>query len=74
MQMKDLFALFLVVVFFCLGKKATVTTKNGWLEDYSFLLGWLPGRCELLVSGRVAETLRYEKDELCGKFRFRNFC
>ena len=42
---------------FCVGKKATVTTKNGWLEDYSFLLGWLPGRCERLVSGEGSWNL-----------------
>ena len=29
------------------------TPENGWLEDDPFLLGWLPGRCELLVSVRV---------------------
>ena len=27
--------------------------KTGWLEDDRFLLGWLPDRCELLVSQRV---------------------
>ena len=30
-----------------------IAPENGWLEDYSFLSGWLPGRCELLVSGSV---------------------
>ena len=30
--------------------------ENGWLVQIIFLLGWLPGRCELLVSGSVPET------------------
>ena len=33
--------------------KRNVAPENGWLEDDRFLLGWLPGRCELLVSRRV---------------------
>ena len=33
--------------------KTNVAPENGWLEDDPFLLGWFPGRCELLVSRRV---------------------
>ena len=33
--------------------KSNVAPENGWLEDDRFLLGWLPGRCELLVSRSV---------------------
>jgi len=33
--------------------KRNVASENGWLEDDRFLLGWLPGRCELLVSRSV---------------------
>ena len=30
-----------------------IASENGWLEDDPFLLGWLSGRCELLVLGGV---------------------
>ena len=33
--------------------ESNIAPENGWLEDEILLLGRLPGRCELLVSGRV---------------------
>ena len=34
------------------GITTNIAPRNGWLKD-TFLLGWLPGRCELLVSGSL---------------------
>ena len=32
--------------------QTNIAPENGWLEEDCILFGWLPGRCELLVSGR----------------------
>ena len=39
------------------GITTKIAPQNGWLKKLkdTFLVGWLPGRCELLVSGSLVK-------------------